>query len=135
MTGPSHQRGIIIFTRFPEPGLTKTRLIPVLGPEGACRLHRELTEKIVAQVRQFKKSYPLMMEIHFSGGSREQMAGWLGRDLDYVIQDEGDLGARMEAGFSEGLPAGMGTGGVDWFGSAGFDSGHPPGIFRTAERS
>jgi len=106
MTGSLNQRGIIIFTRFPEPGLTKTRLIPALGPEGACRLHRELTEKIVAQVQQLKKSYPLMMEIHFSGGSREQMAGWLGRDFEYVIQEEGDLGARMRLAFEKGFRQG-----------------------------
>jgi len=106
MTGPSSPRGIIIFTRFPEPGLTKTRLIPLLGPEGACRLHRELTEKIVDQVQQLIKNYPLMMEIHFSGGSREQMAGWLGRDFEYVIQEEGDLGARMRLAFRKGFRQG-----------------------------
>jgi uncharacterized protein len=106
MTRPSLQRGIIIFTRFPEPGLTKTRLIPVLGPEGACRLHRELTEKIVAQVQQIKESYPLMVEIHFSGGSREQMAGWLGRDFQYVIQEEGDLGTRMRLAFQKAFRQG-----------------------------
>jgi uncharacterized protein len=99
MAGPSIPRGIIIFTRYPEPGITKTRLIPVLGPEGACRLHRELTEKIVAQVQQLKISYPLKLEIHFSGGSREQMVGWLGPDLDYVVQSEGDIGARMRLSF------------------------------------
>jgi uncharacterized protein len=97
---PLH-RGIIIFTRFPEPGLAKTRLIPALGPEGACRLHRELTEKIVAQVQQLKKDYPLKMEIHFSGGSREQMAGWLGQDFEYVIQAEGDIGVRMRLAFQK----------------------------------
>jgi uncharacterized protein len=106
MARPSLSRGIIIFTRFPEPGLTKTRLIPVLGPEGACRLHRELTEKIVAQVQQLKKSYPLRLEIHFSGGSREQMVGWLGPDLDYVIQGEGDLGARMRLSFQKAFRQG-----------------------------
>jgi uncharacterized protein len=91
--------GIIVFTRFPEPGLTKTRLIPVLGPEGACRLQRELTEKTVAQVQQLQISYPLMLEIHFSGGSREQMVRWLGPDFDYVMQSEGNLGARMRLAF------------------------------------
>jgi rSAM/selenodomain-associated transferase 1 len=103
MTGQPDRRGIIIFTRFPEPGLTKTRLITVLGPEGACRLHRALTEKIVAQVRQIRNSYPLGLEIHFSGGSRERMAGWLGRDLDYVVQEEGNLGTRMRRAFQKGF--------------------------------
>jgi len=106
MTDPSLTLGIIIFTRFPEPGLTKTRLIPLLGPEGACRLHRELTEKIVAQVQQVIIGYPLGMEIHFSGGSREQMAGWLGRDLEYVIQERGHLGARMRLAFRKGFRQG-----------------------------
>jgi len=103
MKEPACPRGIIVFTRFPEPGLTKTRLIPALGPEGACRLHREMTEKIVAQVQQVKTSYPLGIEIHFSGGSRERMAGWLGRDFEYVIQAEGDLGARMRLAFERGF--------------------------------
>ncbi len=106
MKNPSSQRGIIIFTRFPEPGLTKTRLIPVLGPEGACRLHREMTENIVAQVQKANKNYPLMMEIHFSGGSPEQMAGWLGRDFVYVIQEKGDLGTRMERAFQKAFRQG-----------------------------
>jgi rSAM/selenodomain-associated transferase 1 len=101
MTGPTLQRGIIIFTRFPQPGCTKTRLIPVLGSEGACRLHRDLTEKVVAQVLRLRKNYPLLMEIHFSGGSRERMAGWLGRDFEYVVQGEGDLGVRMSLAFEK----------------------------------
>ena len=106
MIRSSNHRGIIIFTRFPVPGLTKTRLIPALGPEGACRLQRELTEKVVAQVQQLKKSYPLMMEIHFSGGSRKLMAEWLGRNLEYEIQGAGDFGARMRRAFQKGFRKG-----------------------------
>lgn len=33
---------LIVFTRKPVAGKTKTRLIPVLGKEGAARLHRKL---------------------------------------------------------------------------------------------
>lgn len=36
---------LIIFTRYPEPGKTKTRLIPVVGEIGAANLHRQMTEK------------------------------------------------------------------------------------------
>jgi rSAM/selenodomain-associated transferase 1 len=106
MIRSSNHRGIIIFTRFPVPGLTKTRLIPALGPEGACRLQRELTEKVVAQVQQLKKNYPLMMEIHFSGGSRKLMAEWLGRDFAYVIQEGDHLGARMGLAFRKAFRKG-----------------------------
>ena len=37
-------RILILFTRFPTPGLTKTRLIPALGAEGAADLQRQMTE-------------------------------------------------------------------------------------------
>jgi glycosyltransferase A (GT-A) superfamily protein (DUF2064 family) len=30
---------LVIFTRYPEPGKAKTRLIPALGAEGAAALH------------------------------------------------------------------------------------------------
>jgi uncharacterized protein len=108
MTRSTAQQGIILFTRFPDPGSTKTRLIPVLGPEGACRLHREMTENILSQIRTLRQDFPLSVEIHFAGGSREQMAGWLGREWDYVVQVEGDLGSRMEQGFRRAFGQGWG---------------------------
>ncbi|MEJ2168327.1 MAG: hypothetical protein P8X90_22650 [Desulfobacterales bacterium] len=41
---------LIIFSRYPEPGTTKTRLIPALGAEGAADLQRRMTEHIVAEL-------------------------------------------------------------------------------------
>jgi glycosyltransferase A (GT-A) superfamily protein (DUF2064 family) len=38
---------LIVFTRYPEPGTTQTRLIPVLGPEGAAELQRRMTHQTV----------------------------------------------------------------------------------------
>jgi uncharacterized protein len=34
-----------VFTRLPEPGQTKTRLVPALGAQGAADLHRHMLEK------------------------------------------------------------------------------------------
>ena len=42
---------VVLFTRWPEPGRAKTRLIPALGAEGAAALHRRLTERAVAACR------------------------------------------------------------------------------------
>ena len=39
----------MVFSRTPEPGKTKTRLVPALGPEGAARLHRHLTQRTVSK--------------------------------------------------------------------------------------
>ncbi len=35
---------VIIFTRYPEIGKTKTRMIPALGAMGAAELQRQMTE-------------------------------------------------------------------------------------------
>lgn len=41
-------RGVLqIFSRDPVPGNTKTRLIPLLGDQGAADLHRKLLSKII----------------------------------------------------------------------------------------
>lgn len=36
---------LIVFARAPEPGRVKTRLVPLLGRNGAARLHARLVEK------------------------------------------------------------------------------------------
>jgi uncharacterized protein len=82
---------IVLFTRYPEPGLAKTRLIPALGASGAALLHRRLTERTLAQVR----AAGLPFEVRTTGGSRERFARWL-RDAPIVDQGEGDLGARLK---------------------------------------
>jgi len=38
----SFRKRLIIFTRYPEPGTTKTRMIPELGVEGAADLQRRM---------------------------------------------------------------------------------------------
>lgn len=39
---------IVVFARVPVPGQVKTRLIPALGAEGACRLHHRMCERLFA---------------------------------------------------------------------------------------
>jgi uncharacterized protein len=87
---------LIIFTRYPTPGLAKTRLIPVLGTVGAATLHQQMAEHTLAQVRHLQKRCPITVEIQFTGSDRAQMAAWLGADLTYQPQCDGDLGDRMQ---------------------------------------
>ncbi|WP_353931327.1 TIGR04282 family arsenosugar biosynthesis glycosyltransferase [Okeanomitos corallinicola TIOX110] len=86
---------IIIFTRYPEPGKTKTRLIPALGDMGAASLQKQMTEHTLSQVRKLTTTSAITVEVRFSGGSCELMQNWLGLDLLYKNQGEGDLGQRM----------------------------------------
>jgi rSAM/selenodomain-associated transferase 1 len=43
-----HSCTVIVFSRTPEAGKVKTRLIPELGEEGAAELYRELLERTLA---------------------------------------------------------------------------------------
>lgn len=98
---------LIIFTRYPEPGKAKTRLIPALGAEAAAELHRQMTEQTLAQVKRLQQSRSLTVEIWFAGGDRAQMQTWLGADLIYQAQPEGDLGDRMAQAFQTAFYSGV----------------------------
>ncbi|MEK8022466.1 MAG: TIGR04282 family arsenosugar biosynthesis glycosyltransferase [Candidatus Hydrogenedentota bacterium] len=90
---------VMLFTRYPVPGATKTRLIPTLGAEGAAQLHRELTERI-ATCMQSPVLSDISMEVCYTGGSRDEMEEWLGPRFTYRAQCEGDLGDRLRDAFS-----------------------------------
>ncbi len=91
---------LIIFTRYPEPGKTKTRMISILGAEGAASLQREMTEFTVKQGQKIKQIRGLSLEVHFAGGDFQTMEDWLGSDLVYHEQSKGDLGERMNSAFT-----------------------------------
>ena len=88
---------LVLFTRYPEPGLAKTRLIPALGPDGAARVHRRLTERSVATMRESG----LPIELRITGAEPAAFAAWLGDDLVFVPQGDGDLGERMTRASSD----------------------------------
>lgn len=92
---------LIIFTRYPEPGKTKTRLIPALGQEGAANLQRQMTEQTLAKVKQLFDFISLSFEIRFVGGNYQLMKNWLGSDLKYQEQGTGNLGDRMAKAFKQ----------------------------------
>ncbi len=102
----SSKQSLIIFTRYPEPGKTKTRLIPVLGSVGAANLQRQMTEHTILQVKQLQKAIDISVEIWFSDGDLQLMQKWLGSDLVYQPQGEGDLGLRMARSLLQAFQSG-----------------------------
>ena len=99
---------LIIFTRYPEPGMTKTRLIPVLGLEGAADLHRQMIDYTLTWARQLKSNSGVSLEVRYEGGDERRVRQWLGWDIPCSPQANGDLGARMAQAFNEAFSAGMG---------------------------
>ena len=93
--------GIAILAKAPLAGLVKTRLVPVLGPEGAARLQRALVARPVETACRARTG-PVTL--------------WTSLDPDHEIfialasrfylrlarQQDGDLGARMLAAIGAG---------------------------------
>ncbi len=92
----NNKQHLIVFTRYPEPGKTKTRLIPALGAEGAANLQRQMTEHTLSQVQTLQTISPTLVEVRFAGGNLQLMQAWLGENFIYQPQGAGDLGQRME---------------------------------------
>ncbi|MDA0269192.1 MAG: TIGR04282 family arsenosugar biosynthesis glycosyltransferase [Cyanobacteria bacterium] len=102
MTSPAKDH-LILFTRYPVVGKTKTRLIPYLGAEKAADLQRQMTEYIVGTLHPLRSRGRLSMAVHFTGGSLGEMQGWLGPQLTYRPQRGPGLGQRLHHAFEQGF--------------------------------
>jgi len=98
---------LTIFTRYPEPGRTKTRLISALGKEGAAALQKELTEKTVQKIDQLLQAHPVQLVIYFEGGDLASMQSWLGPERIYKSQGHGDLGEKLKNAFAHAFRTGV----------------------------
>lgn len=93
---------MIVFARSPTPGAVKTRLIPVLGAEGAAALHARLAEQVLETARSASLA---RVELHGTPDIDDPFlrscAGQVAAVL--VAQTGADLGARMRAAFESVL--------------------------------
>ena len=106
---PSRPAGwrIIVFGRYPLPGETKTRLIPVLGPVGAAELQRRMTLKTLATAVKAAQRCGATVAFCCSGAPLEKIHRWL-RDfpVSLSVQSPGDLGRRMHAALEKAFGEG-----------------------------
>ncbi|MEB3310653.1 MAG: TIGR04282 family arsenosugar biosynthesis glycosyltransferase [Snowella sp.] len=120
------QQRLILFTRYPVPGQTKTRLIPLLGTEGAAQLQRQMTEFTLVNLYPLWQSANVEIFVYYSGGDRDLIRAWLdpvieplnhpltrlngeltSNHLRYQEQETGDLGQRMQGAFADAFRAGI----------------------------
>jgi len=120
---------LVVFTRYPEPGTTKTRLIPHLGEKGAAVLQRRMTTHVLNRVRdylrhpesrqssscqkerdndQWSHGGAVSVKIRFEGGSVARLRRLFGSDFRYHLQGDGDLGSRLHRAFREAFESGAG---------------------------
>jgi len=97
------QEIILLFTKYPRPGSSKTRLIPALGAEGAAKLQRAMTLSICEKIKNLAVKRYCHTHVYFTGSTVEEIQKLLGKNFTYQHQGEGDLGRRMSAAISEHL--------------------------------
>lgn len=83
---------VIVIAKAPRPGLCKTRLEPVLGPDGCANLQRALLRRAAAWAAQVGDSY-----VAFTPADARDEVGALAPHAKLVEQVEGDLGERLAA--------------------------------------
>ena len=96
-----NKKAVIIFTRYPEIGKTKTRLIPAIGAKKAADLQRQMTEKTLLEIEKLNQLLDININIYFSGGNLDLMKAWLGEKYHYYYQIDGDLGLKMYSAFED----------------------------------
>lgn len=93
---------VVVMSRAPVPGETKTRLIPTLGAERAARLHRHMLDSTVRAATAANLG-PVIVAC--TPDDTDPFFGWL-RETHGVLtraQGVGDLGARMRRVLEQGL--------------------------------
>jgi rSAM/selenodomain-associated transferase 1 len=86
--------GIGVFTRVPVPGATKTRLIPLLGAQGAARAHVQLLHMALQAAGE---ACPGAVTVFVAGEVQALALPVQAPALPLRAQVDGDLGARMRA--------------------------------------
>jgi rSAM/selenodomain-associated transferase 2/rSAM/selenodomain-associated transferase 1 len=97
---------LIVFTRYSEPGKSKTRLIPALGPAGAACVGREMTRHTLRWAGELVSMRSVSVDVRFDGGDETLMRHCFGDRFGFLPQAPGDLGERMRHAFESAFRAG-----------------------------
>lgn len=87
---------LLVFLKIPEPGKVKTRLAATIGHERAAALYREWIGIVLRALQPLRTR---MEVIGYVDGLPECTGEWHGLADDWWPQPDGDLAARLSAGF------------------------------------
>lgn len=89
-----NNNAIIVFTREPEPGKTKTRLMPYFTPEQCAALHRCMIKDISSEIR--KADADTIVAYTCDDGVPDFLWKTMGSRSLFIRQTGKDIGSRMK---------------------------------------
>ncbi|MEW6622523.1 MAG: TIGR04282 family arsenosugar biosynthesis glycosyltransferase [Bacillota bacterium] len=96
---------VALMTRIPEPGLTKTRLMPFLTPEECALLHSAFIMDMVAMLEEGQIAYQVYFDKQGDLGRLQKL---LPEKTRLIVQAGSSLGEKMynalADGFNQGYP-------------------------------
>ena len=104
MFATARAKRLVVFAKAAQPGKVKTRLIPLLGAEGAAALHARLVKHTLGVANGALRG---SVELHGAPADDDFLrycSGHYGATL--IEQSDGDIGERMHAAFARVLAAG-----------------------------
>ena len=103
MTG-CDKTALVVFAKAPVAGTVKTRLVPVLGAEGAAALHAELVKRTLDMARAASFG---QARLHCAPGVADPFFQFCQGHYGVALepQSAGDLGTRMGTAFESVLAA------------------------------
>ncbi len=91
---------LIVFAKAPRPGFVKTRLIPRVGAEGACRFHEAFVRDMLQALHELDGLCDV--ELH----TDERWDHWASNGRVAKLQAPGDLGTKMRTALEDALHGG-----------------------------
>lgn len=90
-------KAVILFTRIPEPGKVKTRMMPYLSPSECAELQECCIKDSLEMLREVDADKFICYE---PSGDRNLLAE-LCKETNFIVQRGDDIGARMKNGLSD----------------------------------
>ncbi|WP_051694248.1 TIGR04282 family arsenosugar biosynthesis glycosyltransferase [Desulfohalovibrio reitneri] len=100
---PDGDRRVILFLKTPRPGAVKTRLVPLLGEDGAAGLAKAMAEDTLAMLRTLDA--PILVSVE-PERDLSRARKWLGEGPSYFPQRGEDLGRRMATALADAFEQG-----------------------------
>lgn len=104
MSTTAPAKRVLVFAKAPQPGNVKTRLIPLLGSEGAAALHARLVEHTLAVANVALRG---SLELHGAPADDDFLRYCSAQYGATLVEQSGtDIGERMHAAFARVLANG-----------------------------